>query len=132
MRGWSSIFAGFLLLGIAYWAFATDGFGASMLMCAAAAAFFLFRGAQRLELDATGDPTAVADFVSDPAEAIVDTVTERLDDWLGEGRTKPAEEEFDPDAAVARYLAQRGTEPASPAPAASSPSPVRTFGRKGV
>ena len=130
MRGWSSIFVGFLLLGVAYWSFAVDGFGSSTLMCAAAAAFFFFRGAQGLELDTTGDPTAVVDFVSDPAEAIVDTVTDRLGDWLGENRGKPAEEEagFDPDAAVARYMAQRGSEPAPPTTAV----PVRTFGRKAV
>src|SRR5687768_18407730 len=119
MRGWSSFVAGFLLLGVAYWSFASNGFGASMLMCAAAAAFFFFRGAQGQELDTNGDPTAVVDFVSDPAEAIVDTVTDRLGDWLGEDRTRQAEEDagFDPDAAVARYMAQRGSEPA-PSPAA--------------
>ena len=135
MRGWSSFVAGFLLLGVAYWSFASDGFGSSTLMCAAAAAFFFYRGAQGQELDATGDPTAVADFVSDPAEAIVDTVTDRFGDWLGENRGQPAEEEagFDPDAAVARYLAQRGPEPtSSPIPVTSITPPVRSFGRKGI
>src|SRR5688500_18458535 len=126
MRGWSSFVAGFLLLGVAYWSFASNGFGASMLMCAAAAAFFFYRGAQGQELDTTGDPTAVIDFVRDPAEAIVDTATDRLGDWLGDrkaeepadgtavnhrqalvdwlhDRDEPAA--FDPDAAIARYIA---------------------------
>ena len=128
MRGWTSFAVGFLLLGIAYWSFATDGFGASTLLCGAAAAFFFFRGAQGQELDPNGDPTAVVDFVSDPAEAIVDTVTDRLGEWLGEDRTEQVKE-FDPDAAVARYLAQRGTEPAA---APVSPQPYRGFGRKGT
>ena len=140
--------AGFLLLGVAYWSFATDGFGGSMLMCAAAAAFFFCRGAQGQELDTTGDPTAVIDFVRDPAEAIVDTATDRLGDWLGENRKakeEPADgtvanhrqalanwlhdrdepAAFDPDAVIARYMENREPQPESAAP-------IRTFGRKGV
>ena len=147
MRGWSSFVAGFLLLGVAYWAFASDGFGTSMLMCAAAAAFFFYRGAIGQELDTTGDPTAVIDFVRDPAEAIVDTATDRLGDWLGERKAdeKPADRTavnhrqalvdwlhdrdepaaFDPDAVIARYMENRGPQP-------DSPAPVRSFGRKGL
>ena len=128
MRGWSSIFVGFLLLGLAYWSFAVDGFGSSMLMCAAAAALFFFRGAQGLAVGEGGDPTAVFEFVRDPADAIVDTATERLTDWLNDDK-KTEQVEFDPDAAVARYLAQRGTEPTA---APASPAPYRGFGRKGV
>ena len=128
MRGWSSIFAGFLLLGVAYWSFAADGFGASTLLCAAAAAFFFFRGAQGQEVDATGDPSALIDFVRDPADAIVDTATDRLTDWLKDDE-KTEQPGFDADAAVARYLAQRATEPAA-SPASSAPP--RGFGRKGL
>jgi hypothetical protein len=130
MRGWSSILVGFLLLGVAYWSFAVDGFGSSTLLCGVAASFFFFRGAQGQELDeGGGDPTAVVDFVSDPAEAIVDSVTDRLADWLGEDKSKAEQAEFDPDAVIARHLAQRGTEPNA---ATASAAPPRSFGRKGV
>ncbi len=131
MRGWSSILVGFLLVGVAYWWFATDGFSSSMLLCVAAAAFFFFRGAQGLGVEQAGDPTAVVEFVSDPADAIVDSVTDRLADWLQDNESKAAEDQskFDPDAAIARYLAQRGTEPTA---AQASPAPIRGFGRKGL
>ncbi len=133
MRGWSSIFAGFLLLGVAYWSFASDGFGSSTLLCAAAAAFFFFRGAQGLEVSETGDPSALVDFVSDPAEAIVDTATDRLADWLNDDEPNSAaaaeQRELAVEAAIARYMAQRGTEQAA---ASVSPGPPRGFGRKGL
>ena len=126
MRGWSSIFAAFLLLAVAYWSFATDGFGASTLMWAAAAAFLFFRGAHGQEIDTAGDPTALIEFVRDPADAIVDSATDKIADWF---KDEKSEQEFDPDAAVARYLAQRGTEPAA---APSSPARTPGFGRKGL
>src|SRR5687768_11550715 len=122
MRGWTSFFVGFLLLGLTYWSFSADGFGSTALMFAAGAAFFIYRGANGEGVDAAGDPTALMDFVSDPAEAIVDTATDKLGDWLGEsksaaaewlGGSKSAEAEpkgFDPDAAVARYLENRGED----------------------
>jgi hypothetical protein len=129
MRGWSSIVAGFLLLGLAYWSFTADGLGASALVCAAAAAFFFFRGAQGLEVDSAGDPTALIDFVRDPADAIVDTATDQLADWFNDDKkADEAGQGFDPDAAIARYLAQRGTETAPPVHSA----PPRVFGRKGI
>ena len=151
MRGWSSFLAGFLLLGVAYWSYTADGFGSSTLMCAAAAAFFFFCGAQGREVSENGDPTAVIDFVKDPAEAIVDSAGDRLADWLGD--RKPAEEPargagvnhrqalvdwlhdrdeppaFDPDAVIARYMENRGPEIAAQP---ESAAPVRSFGRKGL
>ena len=147
MRGWSSFLVGFLLLGVAYWSFTAEGLGSSTLMCAAAAAFFFYRGALGQELDTTGDPTAVIEFVRDPAEAIVDTATDRLGDWLGDRKAeeKPADGRgvnhrqalvdwlhdrdepaaFDPDAAIARYMENRE-------PQQDIPAPVRSFGRKGL
>src|SRR5688572_17701060 len=100
MRGWSSIFAGFLILAVAYWTFAADGFGSATLICAAAAAFFLLRGAQGLGVEESGDPTALIDFVTDPADAIVDSATDKLADWLRDGRPQDSagEAKFDPDA----------------------------------
>ena len=139
MRGWSAIFVGLLLLALAVWSFAWDGFSSSTLICATAAAFIFYRGAQGMEINEVGDPLAVIDFVKDPADAIVDSATERLSDWF-DNRTNSAgadEGGFDPDAVVERYLSQRGPEgiasPASaPAPAATSPAPPRGFGRKGL
>lgn len=131
MRGWTSMLVGFLLLGMAYWSFTADGFGLSTLMCAAASAFFFLRGAQGQEAGESGDPSALIDFVRDPADAIVDTATDRLADWLTPDENKVAAEKqgFDADAAIARYMAQRGPEsPAVPA----GPAPARGFGRKGV
>ena len=151
MRGWSSFFAGFLLLGVAYWSFTADGFGTSTLMCGAAAAFFFFCGANGRALSENGDPTAVIDFIKDPADAIVDSATDRLTDWLGD---RKAEEQpangtfvghrqalvdwlhdrdeppaFDPNAAFARYMENRQAEP--PATPEVAP-PMRSFGRKGL
>ena len=135
MRGWSAIFVSFLLLGLAVWSFAWDGFSSSTLMCAVAAAFIFFRGAQGMEINEVGDPLAVIEFVKDPADAIVDSATERLGDWF-DNRPLGAEADqggFDPDAAVERYLAQRGPDPvAAPVAAVTNPAPPRGFGRKGL
>ena len=136
MRGWSAIFVSFLLLGLAVWSFAWDGFGSSTLIAATAAAVIFFRGVQGMEINEVGDPLAVIEFVRNPADAIVDSATERLGDWLtADEPASPSAEEgkFDPEAVIARYLEQRGPEPAAAsAPAAASPAPVRTFGRKAV
>lgn len=135
MRGWSSILVGCLLLVATYWSFAWGGFGPATWMCGAAGAFLIVRGVQGLAVGESGDPTALIDFASDPAGAIVDTATERLGEWFNDKVAKPAavaeETKFDPDAAIARYLAQRGTEPAAEQSAANF-APSRGFGRKGV
>ena len=140
MRGWTSILVGFLLLGLAYVSFAWNGMGASTFLCGVAAASFFFRGAQGAAAGDVGDPTAVVDFVKDPAGAIVESAVERLG-GLFEAKPKTSaaaveQPAFDADAALARYLAKRGPEPAAPfspadqtAPATSAP---RGFGRKGM
>jgi hypothetical protein len=135
MRGWSAIVVGFLLLGLAVWSFAWDGFSSSTLLCATAAAFIFFRGAQGMEINEVGDPLAVIEFVRNPADAIVDSATERLSDWFDNQPDSPTagEEKFDPEAVVARYLEQRGSEPAAAPPAEPPvPAPMRSFGRKGL
>jgi hypothetical protein len=133
MRGWSSIFVGLLLFGVAWWSFAWGGFGSATVMCVAAAAFLIVRGTQGVTVGESGDPTALIEFVRDPAGAIVDTATDRLGDWLSEAKpsaaAEPEQPKFDPDAAIARYLAQRDAGPA--APSATPASPVG-FGRKGI
>ena len=132
MRGWTSMLVGFLLLGMAYWSFAADGIGMSAVLCISASAYFFFRGANGMPIGDVGDPSAVIDFIKDPADAIVDTATDRFADWCG---SKPdsaeAEEQskFDPDAVIARYLDQRVSQPA---PQPEVAAPVRAFGRKGL
>ena len=142
MRGWSAIVVGFLLLGLAVWSFAWDGFNSSTVMCGVAAAILFARGAKGLGYGDVGDPLAVIQFVRNPAGAIVDTAANRLGDWLDD---QPAGGEggkggFDPEAVLERYLAKRGPDPveqppAAPAPAPSapaSPAPPTGFGRKGL
>ncbi len=151
MRGWSAIFVSFVLLGLAVWSFAWDGFSSSTLMCAVAAAFIFYRGVQGMEITEVGDPLAVIDFVKNPADAIVDSASDRLADWLGDRNAaeEPAESTsvnhrqalvdwlhdrdepaaFDPDAAIARYLENRGPEIATQP---ESAVPIRSFGRKGL
>ena len=127
MRGWTSILFGFLLLALAVWSFSADGLGSSALLCGAAAAFFFFRGSQGLSVGEAGDPTALVDFVTNPADAIVDAATDQLAEWMrSDDQTVAAGEQpgFDADAVIARYLAQREAQPAAPAP--------RGFGRKGL
>jgi hypothetical protein len=127
MRGWTSMLVGFLLLAVAVWSFTADGLGSSALLCGAAAAFFFLRGAQGLGAGEAGDPTALVDFVTDPADAIVDAAADQVAEWMGSDNQKGTAGEqprFDADAIIARYLAQREAEPAAPVP--------RAFGRKGL
>ena len=127
MRGWTSMLVGFLLLAVAVWWFTVDGLGSSALLCGAAAAFFFFRGAQGLDVGEAGDPTALVDFVTDPADAIVDAATDQVAEWMRSDDQKATAGEqpgFDANAVIARYLAQREAQPAAPAP--------RGFGRKGL
>ena len=90
-----------------------------------------------MEINEVGNPLAVIEFVRNPADAIVDSATERLGDWINDepkstGADQPG---FNADAVVEHYLAQRGPDPvAAPAgsPTATSPAPPRGFGRKGL
>ena len=141
MRGWTSILVGFLLLGLTYVSFALTGMGSSTLLCGVAAAFFFVRGAQGAAAGDAGDPTAVVDFVKNPAGTIVENAVEQFGVLFAakpKASTEAAEQPaFDADAALARYLAKRGSEPPAvpfapadlSAPAATAP---RGFGRKGV
>ena len=117
-------------MALAGWIFSADGFGSSTLICAVAAGFFLIRGAQGLTVGESGDPIALIEFVTNPADAIVDSATDRVSDWLGDATAKEAPElpKFDVDAAFARYMERRPIE----APAVVSTAPQRGFGRKGL
>ncbi|WP_310468819.1 hypothetical protein [Sphingomonas sp.] len=139
MRGWSSILIAFFLLALAYWSYAASGLGSSTMAFGAAGAVFFVRGAYGLsarEAGDAGDTTAIIEFVTNPAGAIVDSATDKLGDWLQSDDKKPAADaapeqpKFDPDAALARYLENRAPAPAAAAPEAAAPP--RGFGRKGL
>ena len=147
MRGWTSFVAGFLLLALAYWLYSLGGFGSEAMICGVAAAGFILQGAFGLGVGAGDNATGLVDFIQNPADAIVDSASDRLADWLGDrkaaeepgkgtsvnhrqalvdwlhDRDEPAA--FDPDAAIARYMESREPQPESAAP-------IRSFGRKGL
>jgi len=147
MRGWTSFVAGFLLLALAYWLYSLGGFGSEAMICGVAAAGFILQGAFGLGVGAGDNATGLVDFIQNPADAIVDSASDRLADWLGDrkaaeepakgtsvnhrqalvdwlhDRDEPAA--FDHDAAIARYMENREPQPESAAP-------IRSFGRKGL
>ena len=131
MRGWSSILIGLGLLALAVGAYLTGGFSGATFAFGTASAFLIYRGCRGIGVTAAGDPTALSDFVSNPAGALVDAATEQAEEWLTERRKAPVDEqpEFDADAALARYMANR---PAYQPAVAEAPPTVRGFGRKGL
>ena len=131
MRGWSSILVGSGLLAPAARAYLTGGFNGAALTFLTAGAFLIYRGCRGIGITAAGDPTALADFVSNPAGALVDAATDQAEEWLTEKRKPSVDEpsEFDAEAAFARYMANRPV--CQPAAAEASP-PMRRFGRKGL
>jgi hypothetical protein len=132
MRGVTSILAGFALLGLALWAFWGEGASKSALAFAAGGAFLLVRGWQGLGITKAGDFMSPMSFIQNPARAIVDSAIDAAGELIEEKRKTKLEAEeassFDPDAALARYMANRPEPPvgAEPAPAR------RSFGRKGL
>src|SRR5215210_5007198 len=90
MRGWTSFIAGFLLLAFAYWLYSLGGFGSEAMICGVAAAGFILQGAFGLGVGAGDNATGLVDFIRNPADAIVDSASDRLADWLGD--RKAAEE----------------------------------------
>ncbi|HEY0629679.1 MAG TPA: hypothetical protein VGD23_10160 [Sphingomicrobium sp.] len=122
-----TIGAGLVLLALAGWQFTTHGIGVNTLIFAAGGIAVVAFGAMGRTIEAN-QARDTADFLTDPGGAIVDAATDRLGEWLGDV-TKPKQEEFDPDAAIARYMANRP----EPAPAAAEPRlDLPRFGRKGV
>jgi len=122
-----TIGAGLLLLALAFWQFVTNGVGFNALVLGAGGLAVVLFGAMGRNIEAER-AQGTADFLTDPGGAIVDAATDRLGDWLGEA-TKPTQEEFDPDAAIARYLENR---PASQPEPAEPRRYVPRFGRKGL
>jgi hypothetical protein len=122
-----SIWAGFALLGVAFWQFFTDGISFTAILFGGAGLAVLVLGTIGKETEAERISGTV-DFLTDPAEAIVDAATDRLGDWLG-GGAESEQPKFDPDAAIARYLENRPEgQPNPAAPRRELPG----FGRKGM
>jgi hypothetical protein len=133
MRGLTSIGAAIVLMAIAGWTFADKGVNAMSLALAAGSCVLLYRGIQGQELQTSaGDAVGTFEFVRDPGGTIVDSAYDTIGGFLKGDEKKSAEEEstFDPDAVIARYMANRGESPPSPQAEAA---PVRAqFGRKGL
>lgn len=121
------ISAGLLLLGLACWQYLMNGFGFNAIVFGVGGAAVIIFGAMGRGGDAEHVQVA-ADFLTDPGGAIVDAATDRLGDWIGEA-TSTKQAEFDPDAALARYMADR---PVQPPDVAQSGRTMPTFGRKGI
>ena len=137
MRGWSSIVVGVALLGLAAWAQMMSIHSGVAISFGLAGAFLIFRGFQGAEITEAGDPTALGDFISDPAGALVDAAVDKADERstarraaAGASALADAPSDFDPDAALARYMANR--PPPQPEAAVDVPAPARGFGRKGL
>ncbi|MGZ8997778.1 MAG: hypothetical protein ACXW2T_02875 [Allosphingosinicella sp.] len=135
MRGWSSIVVGLALLALAAWAHLTNLFSGVAITFGIAGAFLIYRGLQGVEVTSAGDPTALGDFISNPAEALVEAAAEQAEGWLTQKRKTAVEDStdgsgrFDADAALARWMANR---PQSPTAAVEVSRPVPGFGRKGL
>lgn len=128
MRGWSSMFMGLTLLAVAACAHLAGLSGAAITL-GLAGAFLIYRGLQGVSVTDAGDPTALGDFISNPAGSLIEAATGQAEEWLAEKRKGPAEEppRFDADAAFARYIANR---PSSPPQAVQASPPARGFGRR--
>jgi hypothetical protein len=127
VMNWQSTWAGFALLGVAFWQFFSDGISFTAILFGGAALVVLVLGTLGKEVEAE-KISGTVDFLTDPAEAIVDAATDRLGSWLG-GDAESDQPQFDPDAALARYLENRPDGQPNPvAPRRELPG----FGRKGL
>jgi hypothetical protein len=122
-----TIGAGMLLLALAFWQFVMNGVGFNALVLGVGGLAVVLFGAMGRTVEAER-AQGTADFLTDPGGTIVDAATDRLGDWLGDATT-PKQEEFDPDAAIARYLENR---PASQSELAEPRRELPRFGRKGL
>ena len=141
MYAWKHWLIGAGFFGFAMFTLFTGGSPWLVGLCVVASAYIFYRALTEQTGAAGADFELAVSFVRDPYETVFDEAVARLgggDDEeqprrdqpgvlqsfvseLGLGE-KPAEEKpaFDPDAAIARYLANRPAEP----------QPVRGFGRK--
>jgi hypothetical protein len=138
MRGLSSIIIGLALFGVGMWIYVETGFGMTMLMFAVGGAVLFVRGCYGMDVASANDVTAPMEFISNPAEAIVDAAVDRFGEYVTDKRKAAADKRkaeaepvstFDPDAVIAKYLENR---PAPPVAAMQAPQQARGFGRKGL
>lgn len=141
MHGWKHWLIGAGFFGFAMFQLFTGGSPWLIGLCVVASAYIFYRALTDQTGAAVEDLNLAIDFVRDPYDTVFDEAVARLgggDDaeqpareqpgilqsFVSElGRGEKANEErtaFDPDAAIARYLANRPAEP----------QPAKGFGRK--
>ena len=143
MQGWKHWLIGAGFFGFAMFKLFTGGSPWLVGLCVVASAYIFYRALTEQTGTAGADLELAVSFVRDPYDTVIDEAVARLgggDDEEQPRRDQPgvlqsfvselglgekaAEEKpaFDPDAAIARYLANRPAEPL----------PVKCFGRKGA
>jgi hypothetical protein len=151
MHGWKHWLIGAAFFGFAMFTLFTGGSPWLVGLCVVASAYIFYRALTDQTGAAFEDLNLAIDFVRDPCDTVFDEAVARLEgdedeqpakrdqpgvlqsfvSELGLG-AKAAEEKpaFDPDAAIARYLANRPADaaPLEPAP----PRAAAGFGRKGL
>ena len=151
MRGWKHVLVGTGFLLFALYKVETDDAYWTVGLLLAVSGFFYIRALAGWTGTPGADLSLAVDFIRDPFETVIDEAAARLDDnqdevpqskerggvlqqfarELGVGRDDEAAEKpaFDPDEAIARYLANRPAGDASPE---TAPPRAAGFGRKGL
>ncbi len=149
MQGWKHVLVGSGFLTFAAFQVVWGGSFWLIALPVVASAFFFFRAFTGQTGTPGADLSLAVDFIRDPLDTVLDEAAARLDgnqDEPRQPRTKggvlqqfvrdlgvsadaPDKPAFDPDAAIARYLANRpaGSGVAETLP----PAAARGFGRKG-
>jgi hypothetical protein len=145
MQGWQHWLMGAGFLGFAMYTLVSGG-SYWLMGLSVGASFYLFYRALHEETGAAADDLQLAvDFVRNPYDAILDEAVGQLtgedeerprrgepkpgviQSLIAEFDTRETKSDFDPDAAIARYLANRPPPEVTPLA-----KPVRGFGRKGA
>ena len=151
MQGWKHVLVGTGFLAFSAFQLVSGGSFWMIGLPLVASGFFYFRAFVGQSGAPGADLSLAIDFIRDPVDTVLDVAAARLDGnqdedlrsnpkvgvlqqlarELGaggedEGGKKPA---FDPDAAIARYFANR---PAEAGPLESAPPRAAGFGRKGL
>ncbi len=150
MRGWKHLLVGTGFLLFALYKVETDDAYWTVGLLLAVSGFFYVRALAGWTGTPGADLSRAIDFIRDPYETVIDEAAARLDDNQDEvpqskerggvlqqfarelvGRDDEAAEKsaFDPDEAIARYLANRPVEAGAPE---AAPPRAAGFGRKGL
>ena len=148
-HGWKHWLMGAAFFGFATFKFMTGGSPWLVGLCVVAAGYLFYRAFVDQTGAAADDLQLAVDFVRDPREALLDIAAAR---FAGDEEEQPARERpglmqallarfgpkeaelaeapaFDPDAAIARYLANRPAQQPAAAEPAHRPA-SKGFGRK--